>query len=166
MDLGRIAVRALLAYIYLVITTRASGKSTVGQATPFDFLVSLIIGDLIDDALWAEVSLAQFGAAVGGVMACDVLTKILCWRFTSFYWLVAGRPTILLRDGAPDRHGLRREQVNETELGHMLRLRGVDDWKEVRLAGLDHDSRLSVLRHEWAKPASKADAGAAKEKTK
>lgn len=57
MDRGRIAVCALVAYVYLLVTTRASGKRVVSQATPFDLLVSLIIGDLIDAALWGEVSM-------------------------------------------------------------------------------------------------------------
>ena len=76
MDLWRIAVRALAAYIYLAVTTRASGKRVISQATPFDFVIALILGDLVDDALWAEVPMSVFLVASGSLFlvhfACDV----------------------------------------------------------------------------------------------
>jgi len=49
MDVARIAVRCIGAFIYLLTMTRLSGKRVVSQATPFDFVVALIVGDCIDD---------------------------------------------------------------------------------------------------------------------
>lgn len=160
MDLWRIAVRALAAYVYLLVSTRASGKRVVSQATPFDFVVALIVGDLIDDALWAEVSAAKFGAAVASIFTCDALVRIASFRSTSALHLVNGTPRILLRDGRADRDQLRREQLNEEDLEHMLRLGGIerDRWKDVHLAVLERDSQTSLLLLPAAEPAKKEDA--------
>jgi uncharacterized membrane protein YcaP (DUF421 family) len=158
LDPLRVAVRALAAFIYLLIVTRASGKRSVAQATPFDFLVSLIIGDLIDDALWAEVSISRFAAAAGTVVACDVLTKTLAWRSRRFYRLADGIPSIVLRDGVEDGHALRREQLNEGDLAHLLRLNGISRWIELRLGILERDHTLSVIRHEANEPLQRQDA--------
>jgi uncharacterized membrane protein YcaP (DUF421 family) len=45
---------------------RLSGKRTVRQASPFAFTLSLVLGDMVDDLLWAEVNASVFvvGASV------------------------------------------------------------------------------------------------------
>ena len=157
MSLGHIAVRAVVAYVYLLALTRAGGKSAVSQSTPFDFLVALILGDVIDDALWAEVSMAKFAGAAGSVMLCDALTRLAAARWRPFYLLVNGRSGILLRDGHEDRQELRRQQLNKTDLAHLLRLEGVTDWNDVHLALIEQGHELSVLLRPGAEPATKAD---------
>lgn len=157
MDLWRIAVRALLAYAYLLFVVRASGKRVVAQATPFDFVVALILGDLIDDALWAEVPAARFAAAAGSIVLIDILVKLAAMRWPRFYMLIHGKPTIVLRDGTEDGRELRREQLNEGDLAHYLRLQGLENGEQVRLAMLDQDHELSVLKQPWAEGAQKKD---------
>jgi uncharacterized membrane protein YcaP (DUF421 family) len=158
MDVGRIAVRALAAYVYLLVTTRASGKRVISQATPFDLLVSLIVGDLIDDALWAEVSMVKFGAAAGTIFLCDLVVKFFAQRSDAFERLVNGSPAPVLRDGVEDGRALRGEQLNESDLAHLLRLQGVDDWNEVHIAFVERDHEVSVIRRPGAEPAQKKDA--------
>jgi uncharacterized membrane protein YcaP (DUF421 family) len=160
MDLWRIAIRALVAYVYLMVTTRASGKRVVSQATPFDFVVSLIIGDLIDDLLWAEVSVAKFGAAVAAIFVCDAFVKIGAFHSTRFMHLVNGLPRAILRDGLEDGKALRREQLNEEDLAHLLRLDGIDrdKWNDVHLAVLERDHETSVILKPTAEPAKQKDA--------
>lgn len=158
MDLWRIAVRALVAYVYLMVTTRTSGKRVVSQATPFDFVVSIIIGDLIDDAMWAEVSMPKFGAAVSTIFLCDALVKFGAHRWPWFFRLVQGTPTAVLRDGREDARALRGEQLNEADLAHLLRLKGIDDWSEVHLALVERDHEVSAILKPEAEPAQKQDA--------
>jgi uncharacterized membrane protein YcaP (DUF421 family) len=70
MDPLRIAVRAAFAFLVLLVLVRVSGKRTVKQGSPFDFTVALILGDMFDDAAWAEVAMSQF------VVACGVLVSV------------------------------------------------------------------------------------------
>lgn len=157
MTLGRIAVRALVAYVYLLVITRASGKSAISQATPFEFLVALILGDVIDDALWAEVSMAKFAGAAGSIMLCDALTKLGAFHWLPFFHLVNGRSGVLLRDGREDRDELRRQQLSKADLAHLLRLEGITDWNDVHLALIERGHELSVIRRPGKEPATKED---------
>lgn len=159
MSLGHIAVRAAVVYLYLMITTRASGKRVVSQATPFDFIVALILGDLIDDALWAEVGLAKFAVAVGSILLCDALVKIGAFHSLPFFHLINGRSRAILRDGSEDGDALRRQQLNEGDLAHLLRLEGIDadHWDDVHMALLERGHELSVILRPGAEPATKED---------
>lgn len=162
MDPGRIAVRALVAYAYLLFTTRASGKRAVSQATPLDLIVSLILGDLIDDMLWAEVSVAKFAVAVATIVLAEVLVKMAAYRWPRFLHLVNGAPVAVLRDGREDGHALRGEQLNEADLAHLLRQHGLvrEKWSDVHIAFVETNHQLSVIRTPAAEPAQKEDAGA------
>lgn len=162
MDLTRIAVRALVAYIYLLLVVRAGGKRLIGEATAFDFILSLIIGDLVDDVLWADVSMTRFAGAVGSIFALDIIVEMIAARSRTFFRLVNGAPAIVLRDGVEDRKVLRREQLNNAELAHMLRAGGIEDWTRVRLAIVDRGHDLSILRYWWSTPVQRKDRQAVK----
>ncbi len=158
MDIWRIGIRALVCYVYLLAMTRASGKRMISEATPFDFVVALIIGDLIDDALWADVSMASFGAATASIFVCDAVTKMLALRSSAFSRLVCGTPTIVLRDGVEDGRALRGEQLSEGDLDHLLRLEGVENRDDVRLGIVERDHSFSVLYRPELEPATREDA--------
>jgi uncharacterized membrane protein YcaP (DUF421 family) len=158
MDLWRIAVRALVVYVFLLVLTRRSGKRVITQATPFDFIVALVVGDLIDDALWAEVSIAKFGAGASAIFLCDAVVKTIAFRWAAFYRLVNGAPAVVLRDGREDERAMRRQQMSEEELAGLLRLQGVADPSDVHLAILDRDHEISVILRPGAEPLQKKDA--------
>src|SRR5688500_14997633 len=97
MGLTHIATRALITYLYLLAMTRMSGKRVVSQATPFDLLVSLIVGDLVEDAVWAEVSISKFAGAVGTIFVLDAIVRFSSHHSSRFHSLVAGVPAVVIR---------------------------------------------------------------------
>jgi uncharacterized membrane protein YcaP (DUF421 family) len=56
----RIALRAVFAYVFLLVMLRLSGKRVIGHLSTVEFVLALVFGDLIDDAIWAEVPIVQF----------------------------------------------------------------------------------------------------------
>src|SRR5687768_4586505 len=101
MELERIAIRALFVYVILLALIRVSGKRTLAQATPFDFVLTLILGDLIDDALWAEVPLARFVVAVVALTVTHVLVTWASFRSERLDRLIEGESTAVMEDGDP-----------------------------------------------------------------
>jgi uncharacterized membrane protein YcaP (DUF421 family) len=80
MDPGRIAVRAAFAFLFLLAMVRLSGKRAVSQGTPFDFVLALIFGDLVDDLVWAEVSASTFIVATATLFVANLTSGVLTWR--------------------------------------------------------------------------------------
>ncbi len=68
MDPIRIAVRAAFAYVFLLLLLRLAGKTAVHQGRPFDFVLALVMGDIVDDVLWNEVPIAQFVVAAASLV--------------------------------------------------------------------------------------------------
>jgi uncharacterized membrane protein YcaP (DUF421 family) len=72
MDPLSIAVRALAAFLFLLALLRLSGKRTIYQGTAFDFVLALVLGDMVDKALSNEVPMIQFMVGAGTL----VMTKL------------------------------------------------------------------------------------------
>ena len=72
MDPFRMVVRCLMVYVVLLLLLRLAGKRTIRQGTAFDLVLSLILGDLVDDAILAEVPIAEYVVA-----SCNALRQIL-----------------------------------------------------------------------------------------
>jgi uncharacterized membrane protein YcaP (DUF421 family) len=70
----------VFAYLFLLVLLRLAGKRTVAQGNTPDFVLAVVLGDMIDDALWAEVSAAQFSAGAGILCFLRVALGQVIWR--------------------------------------------------------------------------------------
>jgi uncharacterized membrane protein YcaP (DUF421 family) len=158
-ELERIVVRAIASYLFLLVMLRLSGKRAVAQATSFDFVLALILGDMIDDAIWAEVPFANFIVAVGTLCVAKLATEIADFHSPALARIVQGRPVRVMKNGEPERRGLRSTQLREEDLEQLLRIEGIEreQWHNVRSSWIEVDGRPSVLRTERADDARKKD---------
>jgi uncharacterized membrane protein YcaP (DUF421 family) len=76
----RIVIRCVFAYVLLLVFVRLSGKRSVKHAHTFDFVLALILGDMIDDFLWAEVAASTFVVATGVLMTVHTVVDFLRFR--------------------------------------------------------------------------------------
>jgi uncharacterized membrane protein YcaP (DUF421 family) len=159
MELHKIAIRALFAYVVLLALMRFSGKRVVSEAGARDFVIALIIGDLIDDLLWAEVGAAEFAVAAGGIVLAGLAVALATYTSPAAATLFEGRPQLVLHEGVPVREGMRAERMNEKELAELLRVQGIERerWAEVESARLEDNGELSVAPHDWARSAERRD---------
>ena len=156
-ELGMTAARGLLVYVAMLVVIRLLGKRTVGNFTAFDLLVALMLGEVVDEIIYGDVSLAQGFTAIAVVAAAKYVTAWLtCWK-PGLSRILEGKPTELVKNGEVVQRGLREELMNEKEVMAALRLQGVSNVREVKLALLEVDGVVSVVREEWAEPLQKSD---------
>ena len=150
------AARAVAVYILMLVVIRALGKRTVGNFSAFDLLVALMLGEVVDEIIYGDVRFLQGTVAIVAIAALAYTDSWLS-TFTRLQGLLEGTPTIVVRDGEFDRRGMRQERMHESDvLGH-LRAEGIHDMREVRLAIVEDDGAVSVIKHSWAQEAQKAD---------
>lgn len=159
MEPGSIALRALFSFLVLQLLLRMAGKRVIGEASPKDFVMAIVVGDLIDDMLWAEVSAAQFAVAAGALVLTAILVELTTFFSPRAEAIIDGVPVPFCVDGKPAKPGMRRERMNEKELAEMLRNKGFprDRWDEIKHAFVETSGRIAVLLHPWAEPAKKED---------
>jgi uncharacterized membrane protein YcaP (DUF421 family) len=153
------AARTAAVYVLMLVVMRVMGKRTIGNFSAFDLLVALMMGEVVDEMAYGDVAFLQ-GATV--IFIVGVLHYINSWLS---YWdhgidaVLEGTPTVMVRNGAFVQRGLAKERMNPKDVMAELRLGGVNDVREVRLAMLENDGQLSILMEDWAETAQKADLG-------
>ncbi len=150
--LGEIALRCTLVYFLVIIGIRLSGKREVGQMTPFDLTLLLLLSNSVQNAMTGpDTSLA------GGAVAAStlLLLNFLIGRFSgtnrAFRKFVQGKPTLLIHNGEVIVDHMRRERVSMDELKRAMREHNIQDVSDVALAVLEVDGTISCLRYEDVK---------------
>ena len=160
MSVLAIAVRAVVAYLFLLALLRVSGKRLVSEATGMQFVLAIMMGDLVDDAILATVPFAQLIVAAGTLGTLQILIALAAMLDLRLWNLLAGEPPVVLQNGIPRRDALRRERMNRKEIASLLRLAGISAarWAEIKRARVEEEGVLAVIFHDWAKPAQRNDA--------
>jgi uncharacterized membrane protein YcaP (DUF421 family) len=165
-DLALTAARAIAVYAVMLTIIRLSGKRTIGTFSAFDFLVALMLGEVADEIIYGSVSMAQGFIAIAVVALLHYANSWLTYWDHGFGHLLEGSPTVVLEKGQMHYPGMRAERMNEKDVLSELRLHGVDDLREVKVAVIEYNGQLSVIRQDWAEVVQKADVGLAMEEQK
>jgi uncharacterized membrane protein YcaP (DUF421 family) len=156
-ELGMTAARGIFVYALMLVVIRFLGKRTVGNFSAFDLLVALMLGEVVDEIIYGDVSMAQGVVAILVIGAAKYGTSWLTYSNQTLNELLEGKPTEIVRHGELVREALRSELMHELEAMAALRLQGISDMREVKSAVMEVDGEVSVLKEEWAEPLEKGD---------
>jgi uncharacterized membrane protein YcaP (DUF421 family) len=140
-----LVVRGVAVYVVLLIMVRATGKRALGQFTPFDLLVMLLLSEAVSNSLNAGDESLFGGLLIAGVLILlDHVVSMLSARSERFKILVEGRPTLLGANGRFDEAALRRENVAFADVQKRLREENCE-LEDVEKAYLETDGNISIV---------------------
>ena len=151
------ALRATFVYFYLLIIVRILGKREIGNASAFDLIVALMLGDVVDEVIYGDVTIPQGAVAMAIIGVWHLVNAWASYKSQIIDKLTGASPTILVKSGKIQHKALARERLNEDELWSEMRMMGVDQIEEVKQATLEPNGKVSVLKEDWAKPVQKQD---------
>jgi uncharacterized membrane protein YcaP (DUF421 family) len=157
LDLPGIIFRISVMYLYAVALVRISGKQSLGQLSPMDFVVTLIIGDLFDDVFWAEVPILQGMVGFATIILMHILVTLINSRNKSIHQLIASPARLLIENGKLVQENLSREWVRLETVQFELRLKGEEHPRDIKEARLEPKGQVSILRTRASKPVQKKD---------
>jgi uncharacterized membrane protein YcaP (DUF421 family) len=144
-----IVARTLAVYVLVLIGLRATGKREVGQMTPFDLVVVLLIANAVQNAMVGpDTSLTGGLIAAAVLLAANYALALASDRIPWLRRAVEGAPTLLIHDGHLITANLRAERVDPDEVLMALREHGVDRIEDVQLAVLEIDGSISVVQRD------------------
>lgn len=140
-------LRSVVVYGFLLASFRIAGKRQLGQMTPFDLIVLLIISNVVQNALIGNDN--SLGGGLVGAVTILVLNSLVArvtFRSKTAQRLVEHAPTVLVRHGRILSANLERERLSLSEFHAALRREGVVTVSELRYVLLEQDGHLSVIR--------------------
>ena len=150
-----IVLRTIVIYLVVLLGVRLSGKREVGQMTPFDLVLLLLISNSVQNAMTGPDN-----SLFGGIAAAITLLLMnygiaeLSGGNRRFRKFVEGQPTLLVHDGEIISAHMAKEHVSMDELERALREHGVNSYHDVALAVLEVDGSISCLKYDELNPSA------------
>ena len=139
-------VRAMVIYVALLAMVRLSGKRTVGQFTPFDLMVVILLGEGVSNSLsGGDESLVGGLIVATTLVLLNVAVAFATARSRNAQVIVEGRPILIGRDGKLFKETLQAEHVSVADFEQALREADCE-LKDMHCAFLEADGKISVLR--------------------
>jgi len=143
-------VRALVVYAVLLVLVRITGKRTVGQFTPFDLLVVMLLSEGVSNSLSGGDESLPGGLIVAATLvALDVSIAFVTARSKRADAVLQGNPVLIGRDGVLYRDVLQRERVAESDVEKALRSADCSI-EDMRMAILEADGNINILKRQPA----------------
>jgi uncharacterized membrane protein YcaP (DUF421 family) len=141
-----IIARTVIVYAALLVALRIAGKRLLGQMTPFDLVVLLLVSEAVQNALiGGDMSTTGGLIAAGALIGTNYGLAAASERVTWLRNMLEGGPTVLVRDGKFLKENMLREGLDEDEVLMAIREHGVEDVEGVRLAVLETGGTISVV---------------------
>lgn len=140
-------VRGIISFFTLLIFTRILGKQQIGQITFFDYILGITIGSFAA-SLTVDLCSAAWPHWVGLLTWCvlGVLLQIVSLKSRNVSQYINDEPTIAVYDGKVVLDNLKKTKFTLIELMQQLRLKDVFDINEVKLALIEMNGQLSVIK--------------------
>ncbi len=149
----QIALRTGVIYLVVLIGVRLSGKREVGQMTPFDLTLLLLLSNSVQNAMTGpDTSLLGGVVAACTLLLMNYVVADISGANRRFRKFIQGQPSLLIHDGTIIEAHMAKEHVSMDELQRALREHGISDYHQVALAVLEVDGSISCLKYDEIKP--------------
>jgi len=142
-----IVLRGTVIFLALYVLVRLMGKRELGQMTPFELIVLVVIGDLIQQG----VTQNDFSLTGAIIAVSTIAFWALVFSWLSFLWpraerLLEGEPRVIIRDGKLLDANLRRSRLTRSEIESEMRLAGIARMEDVAWGILEPRGKISFIQ--------------------
>lgn len=144
--IARVLASGVVAYAFLVLVLRCSGKRTLSKLNAFDLVVTVAMGSVLATVVVSgEIPLAEGMAGFVVLVLCQWALARGSVRFGRFAGWVRSRPRLLLADGVLLGEALDAERITRDEVFAALRQAGIGRLEDAAAVVLETDGSFSVL---------------------
>ncbi len=141
-----VALRAVIVFGLLLLVTRTVGRRELSTMEPFDLILLVVMGDLIQQGVTQnDFSLTGTVVVLAVIAVLTVMTSYVSFRVPRLRSVLEGEPVVLVEHGTIIERNLRRERMTREELAAEARQQQIADLDDVRLAVLETNGRVSFI---------------------
>lgn len=142
-----IVLRASVMFAILFALLRLMGKRELGQMTPFELVMLVVVGDLIQQGITHnDFSLTGATLAIATFAFWTSLLGWVTYMSRRAARLIDGEPRVLIRHGQLLEDNLRRDRLTREEIESEMRLAGIARIVDVEWAILEPEGKVSFIR--------------------
>ena len=141
-----LVLRAAFAFFFILALTRAVGRRELSSLEPFDLILLVVIGDLVQQGVTqSDYSLTGAALVLATIGLLTVVTSYLSFRVKRLRPVLEGDPVLLVADGEIMHRNLRRQRLTHEELRAEARLQQIRSLDDIEFAVLETSGKISFL---------------------
>ena len=143
-----IVVRATAMFAVVYLLVRILGKRELGQMTPFEFIVMVVVGDLIQQGITQnDFSLTGATLAITTFAFWGLVLSWMSYLSPRAERLLEGEPRVLIKHGELLAGSTKRDRLTRAEIESEMRLAGISSMQDVAWAVLEPNGKISFIRY-------------------
>ncbi|MBY0030599.1 DUF421 domain-containing protein [Priestia aryabhattai] len=147
MKIVYLTIEIITGFFFLFIIVKFVGKKIINQITPFTFIASIVLGELLGNALYDhQIGVFYIIYSMGLWAILLFVVEYLGQKYLSFRGIVEGKPSALIKNGIVDREELRKNRMNINQLQSLLRQSETFSIREVAFCYLEANGSISILK--------------------
>ena len=147
LNIFQMAIRAAMIFIIALALIRFSGRRTFGMLSPFDTVISILLGAILSRAV---IGASPFVATIIASVVIVILHRLFAWISLYndiFGSLIKGNAKIIYEDGKIIRKNMKKFFITDKDLIEGIRLQGnVESLDEIKSAYIELDGKISVIK--------------------
>jgi len=141
-----LVLRTIIVFSLIYVLTRVIGRRELGSLEPFDLIVLVVIGDLVQQGVTqSDYSLTGVALVISTLCLMTVFVSFLSYKFPRLRPALDGEPLVLVEEGEVIERNLRRERLTVGELAAEARLQQIAQISDVRFAVLETNGNISFI---------------------
>jgi uncharacterized membrane protein YcaP (DUF421 family) len=139
-------VRGAIVYAVLLLLIRIAGRRTVGQFTPFELLVVMLMSESVSNSLSGSDKSISGGLIIATTLiALNILLATVTARNRKIADLIDGTPVLLGRDGIIFHDVRKARRISEDEIQQALHQTDCS-LAQMKCIFLEADGSITVLQ--------------------
>jgi uncharacterized membrane protein YcaP (DUF421 family) len=142
-----IVIRASVAFFFILLVTRVIGRRELGTLEPFDLILLVVLGDLIQQGV-TQSDYSVIGLMIAGatIAVLTVAVSYASFRLPALRPILDGEPIIVVNAGVVVERNLRRQRITQGELEAAARQVQVASLEDVQWGVLETDGRITFIK--------------------
>ena len=147
LDALQMGMRSLAVFVLALVLVRISGRRSFGQRSPFDYVVSILLGAILSRAVVGASPIVPTAVASLVIVVLHRVLAWLCVHSRALERLVVGIEREVFHHGRFDEKQMGAALITETDIYESVRQSlGARDLARVEAAILERNGQLSVIR--------------------
>jgi uncharacterized membrane protein YcaP (DUF421 family) len=141
-----LVLRTTAGFFLIFLLTRFVGRRELSSLEPFDLILLVVLGDLVQQGITqSDYSVTGMAIVISSISLLTVALSYVHFRVSPLRRVLEGEPVVLVENGRPIERNLRRERFTLAEVAAEARLQQVESLEDVRLAVLETNGNVSVI---------------------
>ena len=152
MELIKVLVRTSFFYMFILIIYRIMGKREIGQLSIQDFVVSILIAEMVAISIEnTKDSLMLTVLPILVLVLLEIVTAYSSLKFNKLRTLVDGKPALIINKGIINFKEMVKQRYTLDDLLLELRTNNIKNLKDVEYAVLENNGKLNIFKYNFLK---------------